>query len=54
MLNERRMKMKKSIDTAMHILYNMRDYITNPLNTKYEFTHRRSTTKFDEEPFSTL
>ena len=30
------------IDTAMHILYNMRDYITNPLNTKYEFTHRRS------------
>lgn len=30
------------IDTAMHILYNMRDYITNPLNTKYEFTHKRS------------
>lgn len=30
------------IDTAMHILYNMRNYITNPLNTKYEFTHRRS------------
>lgn len=29
------------IDTAMHILYNMRDYITNPLNTKYEFTHKR-------------
>lgn len=30
------------IDTAMHILYNMRDYITNPLNIKYEFTHKRS------------
>ena len=30
------------IDTAMHILYNMRDYITNPLNTRFEFTHRRS------------
>lgn len=30
------------IDTAMHILYNMRDYITNSLNTKYEFTHKRS------------
>ena len=30
------------VETAMHILWNMKDYISNPLNTKYEFTHRRS------------
>ena len=38
------------IDTAMHILYNMRDYITNPLNTKYEFTHRRSLNSILKNP----
>lgn len=38
------------IDTAMHILWNMKDYISNPLNTKYEFTHRRSLNSILKNP----
>lgn len=38
------------IDTAMHILYNMRDYITNPNNTKYIFTHKRSLNSILKNP----
>lgn len=38
------------IDTAMHILYNMRDYINNPLNTKYEFTHKRTLNSIFKNP----
>lgn len=38
------------IDTAMHILWNMKDYINNPLNTKYEFTHRRSLNSILKNP----
>lgn len=38
------------IDTAMHILYNMRDYINNPLNTKYEFTRKRTLNSIFKNP----
>ena len=30
------------IDTAFYILYNMKDYMDNPINTKFIFTSRRS------------
>ena len=38
------------INTAMHILYNMKDYINNPLNTKYEFTAKRSFNSIIKNP----
>lgn len=38
------------IDTALHILWNMKDYINNPINTKYVFTSRRSLTAILNNP----
>lgn len=38
------------IDTAFYILYNMKDYISNPLNTKYIFTHKRSLNSILKNP----
>ena len=38
------------IDTALHILWNMKDYINNPINTKYVFTSRRDLTAILNNP----
>lgn len=38
------------IDTAMHILWNMKDYINSDLNTKYIFTHKRDLNSILKNP----
>lgn len=38
------------VDTAMHILWNIKDYINNPLNSKYIFTHKRELNSILKNP----